>query len=82
MKGMMMSRNLIDAKAWEGGRRDICRKCRHFAVSDSPQRYEWQNCRRADSQRGYGSLWEAGKCRGFEAKAAVQNGASRATKAP
>lgn len=64
-----MSRNLIEAKAWEGGRREICVRCRHFAgPSAEAPKYEWQNCRRLNDSNPYSCLWEAGKCRDFQVR--------------
>ncbi len=62
-----MSRNLVEAKAWEGGRHEICVRCRHFgSTSADAPRYEWQNCRRLNDRGHEESLWEGATCRAFE----------------
>lgn len=62
-----MTRNLVEAKAWEGGRREICARCRHFAgtSTDAPT-YEWQNCQKLNNRGHDESLWERGTCHAFE----------------
>jgi hypothetical protein len=61
-----MTRNLIEAQAWENGRREICEQCQHSRGpgGDTPE-YDWQKCLKRQI-RDESSAWEAGSCRLFE----------------
>ena len=64
-----MSRNLISAKAWESGRKDVCKKCIYFE-SDRKDSigYEWQKCQRQTKKDSYFTKWEGNRCRFFRPK--------------
>ncbi len=63
-----MTRTLIDAKAWQTSRAQVCTRCAHFEIS-SPgvQAYSWDNCQRQTSTDDADnfSKWDKGHCRYF-----------------
>jgi len=62
-----MTRNLIAAKAWEGGRKNVCIRCIHFDRERKDIRgYEWQKCGKKSDEQDIAPRWEGIKCRYFE----------------
>ncbi|MHC4622666.1 MAG: hypothetical protein ACYS4W_02070 [Planctomycetota bacterium] len=66
-----MSRNLIAAKAWENGRKEVCTQCEHLGIrSREMPAYGWDNCQKLVKSVAvdYFSKWDGDTCRYFEPK--------------
>jgi hypothetical protein len=66
-----MSRNLIAAKAWENGRKEVCTQCEYFGFrSREMPVYDWDHCRKSTKSVTINDFpkWDGDTCRCFEPK--------------
>jgi hypothetical protein len=70
-----MTRNLIEARAWENGRERVCKKCEHYGTGSlEVRRYSWENCQKqvdCGSADDF-SIWDGDSCCYFEPKRRMQ----------